>query len=1309
MSRQALFLWILGAVIALAGGVFHGSASASPTSNVPYATALTAQHLGQAPQLCMLSTEQAYTPLVPPSLVTERVYSEFFPYDEDAPDMLYIWRQSIQKSGNADDRITVRVRVDNDPTRTLTLTEEIPESDPFYWERWEISISGLAIAADEAVAVSIEMTSRTDVPNPSLVLIGAVEIGASGLAVPGLRDSLGYFEFETNLASSQDMTSMGIVNLRRFNLVPLLLAPDEDDPPDPSPQNYIARLGGIQTPYMAVSLCQTQDDGTDDYVQLQFEDTVLRDDAENRERIGIEDIQACGCEEMDEGEGEGEVEGEDEEPVCEPCARFYYTLPAHLLGRAGRPRVGAAVAGSRIIADDFTLSYITPVLYETYPAFAMAMNLFPNGDFESGLYPYIIEPRPPCERLSNIIIRTDDACRGDSAAVFVKPTIPADECPEGAVIAQRPIHPDDEPTPRPLYTEANGYLYEYVDDEDEVRALEWWGVWLRHDEDADEMVACDPTHELAVYYLANASETVEQLMGGIIDITPGATYTVFGVPVTQYRYLFVLDGVMDEMDGWVGLRQPDNAGCDFYWMTSLDGDNRAMRQYDGDPEEARTSLDVNMSLCVLAGAFFRPGVTGCVIRPEIIGANQDATLTLIGRNLMFLESVLLIPEMPLLDTPGNTNDPALYIDLFDPAVLRRVSYTDRLGGSMSIDFRFSQPFNLAADGSTPICTDGRAYFVSVIDGLPTGEGLETCDILIDTIAPVLDIVEHVPVNDAAAGSPTISGDRVPPTALITAPHSMTPTNWTPSDPIIIPKNMGSFLFTDMHVYLNAGSRYDDPYTAAGADGPLPPFLDVMFEAQFTDPYPRDADNNVFYVETAGFVSTSLTNWSPFFYPDPPNNRGTARWNGSSVAIEYGEAAFVATSGLPLGDTLTATWNAQFGYASEPFRARFKLEATDRAGNRTETDNYHNINLHWLYRTRAEFRSQVDMNVENPEIYWRLSRPFEDLPDAKPGCAPLANFRLYEMDQDGELLGVIAESGWRADALRGTSPFGGSTLQTILNQRQGQWLCLTIRGADETGNIQYYSSSNIFDLELNEVDFIYWQQQGPGANPALDTSIRLELYHERYGQEGVRYRDYGAATRVPLPPLDEACDTRVNGDVVMRAFFPTADQRVANAYYKGIVWKFYKEGVLVARGVADIDDYGVASASTMNMLMDCDEHSLANWLADYDTVTGNFIFDWRSLEWGRFLAEPPEDCPGLGTFDWRLGDEGNPPDPDNPNLPSARRREIRYTLTAQTVVIYTDGAGDQEVLIDQSPATAAFSIYVRTMQERDEAPIREMSR
>ena len=147
--------------------------------------------------------------------------------------------------------------------------------------------------------------------------------------------------------------------------------------------------------------------------------------------------------------------------------------------------------------------------------------------------------------------------------------------------------------------------------------------------------------------------------------------------------------------------------------------------------------------------------------------------------------------------------------------------------------------------------------------------------------------------------------------------------------------------------------------------------------------------------------------------------------------------------------------------------------------------------------------------------------------------------------------------------------------------------------------------------------------------------------------------------------------------------------------------------------------GPTPYSLMGLLVSCNQGYSSVDLADYEG--GTFVQESRSLDRNVYLAVPPSDAalllngyglepcaiPALGAdieFFRRLGDEGNPPNPENPNWPSERKREIQYTLTAQTVSPETGQ-------IDLTPASVSFSIYVRETEAelRDEAPIREFSR
>ncbi len=902
----------------------------------------------------------------------------------------------------------------------------------------------------------------------------------------------------------------------------------------------------------------------------------------------------------------------------------------------------------------------------------------------------------------------------------------SDDCFDGAFITQEPVHTASPWPYASLSTEDNPMFERINNPFGGISLFEFWGVWL----DETGQVVCAPSGDIAVAYtdvsnLADATDgEVIRPAGNVFEQEADAYFPSpdgVGEDVPLYRYTFVPESpLIIDGAGWISAQQTNMADsqCRFYWVHSDFGIGQAVT-WQG-PGTAPSPQGVSMSLCL--GSAPAPSVDYCEA-DDIIGRDQTGTVTLFGSNLMMLDTVLLLPEMPWPGESGNETEPTHHVDLMYSPVAHSVSFTGRLGEEMEVNFRMPGPFNAAVSGDE-ICTDGRAFFAAVIDGVADTSSMN-CETLIDTVPPVLFIMESTPLENAASGSPYISANRVPP--------PFTLPDWAPSFPLpTVPKNNAPFhpadpAGADMHLYLNPGYDESLPYSMAALPGED---LWVQVNARFTDNYPVDGNGNVYPVEISGFIPNVLDvndmsepDWGPTRFPthsDPATTRGTARWSGSAPGLLPGtpEATFTPVILASGEQQLSARWEARFEAISEPWRARFKLEAQDLAGNVTDGDDYNAINLHWLWRTRARFQTQMDMTVQMPEIHWSLYRPFADLPGARPDCAPMAMFRLYVVvDEDtGELSGPLGESGWRAQPLRGNTLFNGTTLQTLVEQHQGAYLCLTIQGADETGNVQHYpAANNLTELDFNEVDYIVWRSgERLQPNLAVDTSVRVELFHERADAPNVRYRNFGPATRVPLPPLAEACDTRVNAAVTMRAMLPTADQRMANVTNMAILWKLYCDGALVARGTRTPGVYNLME----ELLLPCNTAGSAAEMPDYGgDGFFRFIDDpfcerlgaWTML--GGFPPSPPY-C-DTTFFNNRLGDEGDPPDDDNPNLPSQRRREMRYRLTAQTVLVYrytdADGTLVEDVVIDQTPATASFSIYVRSIEPRDEAPVREFSR
>ncbi len=730
-----------------------------------------------------------------------------------------------------------------------------------------------------------------------------------------------------------------------------------------------------------------------------------------------------------------------------------------------------------------------------------------------------------------------------------------------------------------------------------------------------------------------------------------------------------------------------------------------------------------------------PVIESCIVDVgpdcKYVGKGEMLRVELKGRNLENIGELRMYTEK---DWVSGNLEASPYIVLFGPpddvSAAAEVEYT----------FRFNGPCNEDANGNL-LCTDGSIlgfyYTNGFSDALEPLTGcLTTCDeafdpinnpIIVDTIPPVLRIPPVEGTNAKVSPSPKVSQYRVIPPGYA----EQFPSFWVPQYDAITPKNAGSYLTEDLHVYLK--SNLICPNTQEE-------ILYVDLSIEFVDPPPACDGMTIDNVSLSGFKeytknidATNLASYGPF--PDTfddDDHTGAARWTNGPVDIEV--SGFYSTFPSPFldpdGIVLTSNWQMEMK-VDDSGQVNFKLDATDNAGNVLDTSQYNTIHLHWLRNPVATLKANYAAGQRVIDIPWDLQRP--PLPGALPACAPLALFRVYSANQDGYLT-LQGTSAWQAGPLRETTLIAGRPLRKVVDESlaAGNDVVIDVVGADEAGNIQCGASDAVQflgDYGSNDIEYIPIPAEDEGTNPrpneALDTAIRINLIHERYVGDAnppEAIRRYGGATRVALPPLAEACDTRVNAGLTFRANLPAA--------YRGtyrILWKLYEDGGLVARGVTnsvpfDPSDpfHAIQTANLMGLLLSCNQGYGPEGLADYD-AGGTFIDEARSLNRNVYLAVPPSDgslmqngyglvpcpVPALGAdieFYRRLGDEGNPPNPNNPNWPSERRREVYYTLTAQTIM---DGTGE----IDLTPASAGFSIYVREAEAviRDETPVREFSR
>ena len=146
----------------------------------------------------------------------------------------------------------------------------------------------------------------------------------------------------------------------------------------------------------------------------------------------------------------------------------------------------------------------------------------------------------------------------------------------------------------------------------------------------------------------------------------------------------------------------------------------------------------------------------------------------------------------------------------------------------------------------------------------------------------------------------------------------------------------------------------------------------------------------------------------------------------------------------------------------------------------------------------------------------------------------------------------------------------------------------------------------------------------------------------------------------------------------------------------VEWKLYEEGSLVAQG--NVIPQQLNQPMEFALLDVLRNPYAGNRVSvTFPTCTVDLV---PVVNWGAFLRIGPDNVKN------RMGDEASP-------AGVGRKRELRYTLVAQTVAatqVLNPSSGLPEPgvpIVDPTPATVEFSIYVREMLDkvREEQPVR----
>jgi hypothetical protein len=572
---------------------------------------------------------------------------------------------------------------------------------------------------------------------------------------------------------------------------------------------------------------------------------------------------------------------------------------------------------------------------------------------------------------------------------------------------------------------------------------------------------------------------------------------------------------------------------------------------------------------------------------------------------------------------------------------------------------FSEPFQngLCMDGVMHIGLDlgGGGGLVMPINDPPT--------FLVDTVAPEFDLYVNpptvsitspvVPVTEGLAGWPPLGGG--------------------------IPKSGGSLLNTDVHWFIR---KVIDP--------PLNQ-LNLRVYGHFVERRPVDVSGFEYAVTTSGFdpatapAMTGSTPFAPTVTASPASGYLDVGWDFSGIA-DYGHWTFTPDA---------------------RDRANNTVVVRTVAGGTAFTPLGHSLNAWWMPVPTAMFDASStapNQQTPNPQFSWKLTPSTGLTLQEEAPCFPIAGFQIWAVDPATQAYASLTGGWtWVDGAINKNTlvPTVGKSLLDILNDNrnnvsQSKQLFIAIRGGDEAGNVQPFNASLLgtsgsFEagLAANGVDYRMWTNGASQGNVAVDTDLNVQLSHRVRATTGSDpvLRSFGSMARVPLPSLPEAkAGAYVNAQVSMGARYPELMNSTTTSVLVQVEWKLYEEGALVAQGRVKPQAYNQPYVFPLPQM-------LLGGAGDFNIGNATLTVD-PAPDSRAFLRIGPD---GLKN---RMGDEASLTSP-------GRQRELRYMLVAQTVATIGSPTTTSQIIVDPTPATVEFSIYVREMLDkvREEQPVR----
>lgn len=621
-----------------------------------------------------------------------------------------------------------------------------------------------------------------------------------------------------------------------------------------------------------------------------------------------------------------------------------------------------------------------------------------------------------------------------------------------------------------------------------------------------------------------------------------------------------------------------------------------------------------------------------------------------------------------------------------------------------------------------LCLDGRARIYLEIGGTLYGIGINEdfltfspryTEFIVDTTPPA---IAPISLQSTAQTLVLDSNDSLLPSAA-DGPY---PNNWCAQYPplAVSAGTLTPVVTPPPHVFFN-----NDPSGGMGASA-----LSFTVGLVFWDTFPVDSHNiehNL--IETSGFrknlgdLTADGSDAVQNLLFNGPGMSGTAYWKpggSASAAVSGVDASLLMNQMEPsYGETglggdeeraekMFVLWQVSGLDFNPSWHFTTQFGATDIAGNRMASDEP--LHFWWMRDPAAVFTSApaAGVRTEAPVFGWMLDRGSADTPQDADPCLPIAQFRIWQAENpfapDVTMWLPVDQmltewSDWQPGSTIDVNTLiydSGLTLGDVLQTHPGSLLMMTLRGADEAGNVQPLPASAAGDVLANlgalaggggipPVAYAYWRS--PGQVRPLDTSMQAQFWHNRDDVDiddpslraydpGMGEKDFGSSRRVPISP--EECGLRIEGKFTIRVEIPDAPS-AAYTYY--VDCQLFQDGQLVVAGILEVPP----------------DQQVLEIQIPQDVINPQAGLTWRFPVGAKPYEFLRESC---GRQD-RLGDDGNKGDN------TIRKRDVEYIFTARTMEEDSVGRG---WAADPTPAMVQFTVTVPE-NRKEEQPIKVFTR